>query len=124
MIKEAEKNKEEDEKRKNLADAKNDSEQLINATEKAIKDLGDKVDSKDKEKAEKLIAELKEVMEKDNTEDINKKKDELNEVAMALATKVYEEAAKANQANANAENTETKEDKKDDNIKDAEYEEK
>ncbi len=122
MVKEAEKNKEEDEKRKALVDARNESEQLINATEKAIKDLGDKVDSKDKEKAETLIKELKEVCEKDSTEDINKKKDELNEVAMALATKVYEEAAKANQAN--AEESSSTEDKKDDNIKDAEFEEK
>ena len=121
MVKEAEKNKEEDEKRKALVDARNESEQLINATEKAIKDLGDKVDAKDKEKAETLIKELKEVCEKDSTEDINKKKDELNEVAMSLATKVYEEAAKANQ-NASASND--TEDKKDDNIKDAEFEEK
>jgi len=122
MVKEAEKNKEEDEKRKALVDARNESEQLINATEKAIKDLGDKVDAKDKEKAETLIKELKEVCEKDSTEDINKKKDELNEVAMSLATKVYEEAAKANQAN--AEESSSTEDKKDDNIKDAEFEEK
>ncbi|MBR1376222.1 MAG: molecular chaperone DnaK [Bacilli bacterium] len=123
MVKEAEQNREEDEKRKNLVDAKNDSEQLINATEKAIKDLGEKVDAKDKEKAEKLIVELKEVCEKDNVEDINKKKDELNEVAMALATKVYEEAAKANQANAESETEEKSDDKKEDNVKDAEFEE-
>jgi len=118
MVKEAEKNKEEDEKRKALVDAKNEAEQLINATEKAIKDLGDKVDAKDKEKAENLIKELKEVCEKDNTEDINKKKDELNEVAMALATKVYEEAAKANQ------NNEATKEEKTDGVKDAEFEEK
>ena len=119
MVKEAEANKEEDEKRKELADTKNDAEQLINATEKAIKDLGEKVDAKDKEKAEGLIKELNEVLATDNVEDIKKKKDELNEVAMALATKVYEEAAKANQANA-----EESSDNKEDNVKDAEYEEK
>ena len=119
MVKEAEANKEEDEKRKELADTKNDAEQLINATEKAIKDLGEKVDEKDKEKAEGLIKELNEVLATDNVEDIKKKKDELNEVAMALATKVYEEAAKANQANA-----EESSDNKEDNVKDAEYEEK
>ena len=121
MVKEAEANKEEDAKRRELADTKNEAEQLINATEKAIKDLGEKVDAKDKEKAEALIKELNEVLATDNVEDIKKKKDELNEVAMALATKVYEEAAKANQAN---ETNESSEEAKDDNIKDAEFEEK
>nr|MBP3258898.1 molecular chaperone DnaK [Bacilli bacterium] len=121
MVKEAEANKEEDAKRKELVDTKNEAEQLINATEKAIKDLGEKVDAKDKEKAEGLIKELNEVLATDNVEDIKKKKDELNEVAMALATKVYEEAAKANQANAD---TNTESETKDDNVKDAEFEEK
>jgi molecular chaperone DnaK len=123
MVKEAEKNREEDEKRKALADAKNDAEQLINATQKAIKDLGDKVDEKDKEKAEKLIKELEEEMAKDDTEAINKKKDELQEIAMVLATKVYQEAAAKEQAE-NADSSEESKDDKDDNVKDAEFEEK
>ena len=124
MVKEAEANKAADEKRKELVDAKNEGEQIIFATEKAIKDLGEKVDSKDKEKAEEQIKELKEALEKDDIEDIKSKKDKLNETAMALATKVYEEAAKNNQNNEGAESTESDEPKKDDNIKDAEYEEK
>ena len=123
MVKEAEKNKEEDTKHKELADAKNEAEQLINATEKSIKDLGDKVEAKDKDKAETLIKELKDLMTKDNTEDIKKKKDELNEVAMAFATKVYEEAAKKQQAEQPKEDKDNK-DSKDGNVKDAEYEEK
>ena len=56
MMKEAEANKDADEKKKALADAKNEAEQMIFTTEKAIKDLGDKVDSKDKENAEKLVS--------------------------------------------------------------------
>ena len=122
MMKEAEANKEADEKRKVLADAKNEGEQLIFATEKAIKDLGEKVDSKDKEKAEGLIKELQEVLTKDDAEAIKKKTEELNEIAMQLATKVYEEAAKNQQAK--TENTNTNETKKDSDVKDAEYEEK
>ena len=122
MVKEAEANKEADEKRKELADVKNESEQIIFATEKAIKDLGEKIDSKDKEKAEEQIKELKEVLEKDDVEEIKSKKDKLNETAMAFATKVYEEAAKNNQKESEPEAS--TEDKKDDNIKDAEYEEK
>ena len=50
MVKEAEENREADEKRKEEADTRNDAEQMIFATEKAIKDLGDKVDVKIKKK--------------------------------------------------------------------------
>ena len=124
MVKEAEQNREADEKRKEEADTRNEAEQVIFATEKAIKDLGDKIDSADKEKAEAEIKELKEAMEKDDIEDIKTKKDKLNETAMAFATKAYEEAAKASQA-ASENNTDnsSSDDKKDDVI-DAEYEEK
>ncbi len=122
MVKEAEENKAADEKRKEEADTRNEAEQIIFATEKAIKDLGDKVDSKDKEKAEAEIKDLKEALEKDDIEDIKSKKEKLNETAMALATKVYEEAAKQNQAEQASEDV--KEDKKDDDVIDADYEEK
>ena len=119
MVKEAEANKEKDEKRKEEADARNDAEQLIFATEKSLKDLGDKVSKDDKEKAEKEIKELKDALEKNDVEDIKKKKDTLQETAMAFASKVYEEAAKANQSSSN----ETEEPKNND-VKDAEFEEK
>ena len=79
-----------------MADVRNEAEQVIFATEKAIKDLGDKIDSKDKEKAENEIKDLKDALEKDDMDDIKSKKDKLNETAMAFATKVYEEAAKQN----------------------------
>ncbi|MBR3490503.1 MAG: Hsp70 family protein, partial [Bacilli bacterium] len=121
MVKEAEANKEEDKKKKELVDTKNDIEQLIYATEKAIKDLGDKVDSKDKDAAEEAIKEAKEALESDDIDKLKKAKENLNDKAMELGKKVYEEAAKANQAN--SESKEEKEDKKD-NVQDAEYEEK
>ena len=123
MVKEAEANKEADQKRKEEADAKNEAEQLIFQTEKSIKDLGDKIDAKDKEKAEDQIKDLKEALEKDNIEDIKSKKDALQETAMAFATKVYEEAAKQAQESQASENT-NNEEKKDDDVIDAEFEEK
>ena len=55
MRKEAEENKEEDDKRKEEAEIKNDAEQLVFQTEKAIKDLGDKADKKEVEEAEDLL---------------------------------------------------------------------
>ncbi len=115
MVKEAEANREADSKKKEEADLKNEAEQLVFMTEKSIKDLGDKIDSKDKEKAESEIKDLKEALEKNDLEDIKTKKEKLQETAMAFATKVYEEAAKANQENA--------EDVKSD-VQDAEFEEK
>ena len=121
MVKEAEANKEADTKRKEEADLKNEAEQLIFATERSIKDLGDKVSSEDKEKAEKEIKELREALDKNDLEDIKAKKEKLNESAMALGAKVYEEAAKSQAQNSSSEQTS---ENKDDNIKDAEYEEK
>ena len=122
MVKEAEANKAADEKRKEEADTKNEAEQLIFMTEKSIKDLGDKVDKKDKEEAESLIKDLKEAMDKNDIDDIKAKKDKLNEKAMALGAKVYEEAAKKAQAEQN--NSDNLDDKKDNDVKDADYEEK
>ena len=120
MRKEAEENKEADEKRKEEAETKNDAEQLVFQTEKAIKDLGDKADKKDVEEAEDLIKEVKEALEKGDIDEIKEKKEKLQEKAMALATKVYEQAAKERQENQTTE--ESKEDKKDD-VKEADVEE-
>ena len=120
MRKEAEENKEADAKRKEEADLKNEAEQAIFQTESSLKELGDKVDKKEKETAEKQKDELKKALEKGDLEDIKKKKEALNETMMKLATKVYEEAAKAQQQ----QSAETKEENKDSNVKDAEYEEK
>ena len=118
MMKEAEANKEADEKRKEEAEVRNEADSLIFQTEKAIKDLGDKVDSKDKEDAEDKVKELKDALEGNDIDEIKKLKDELQEKAMALATKVYEEAAKANQG---AESSDTS---SNDDIQEADYEEK
>ena len=123
MRKEAEEHAEEDKKKKEEADTKNEAEQLIFQTEKALKDLGDKVDSKEKEEAEELIKDLKDALEKNDIEEIKNKKEKLSEKAMALATKVYENIQKE-QASAEANTDTTSEDKKDDNVVDAEYEEK
>ncbi len=121
MMKEAEANKEADKKRKEEADLKNDAEQLVFQTEKSIKDLGDKADKKEVEKAEGEIKDLKEALEKGDIEDIRKKKDALQETAMSIATKVYENIQKEQQANSS--NDEDSSSKKDD-VQDAEYEEK
>ena len=128
MRKEAEENKEADEKRKEEAEVKNEAEQLVFQTEKAIKDLGDKADKKEKEEAEDLIKDLKKALEKDDMDDIKKYKDKLQEKAMALATKVYEQAAKERQQEESADEEDKKKDKKknkksDDDVQEADIEE-
>ena len=123
MVKEAEENKEKDAKRKEEADTKNEIEQLVFATEKAIKDLDGKIGDKEKSEAEDAIKEAKSAIESNDIEKMKSAKDKLNEKAMALGSKVYEEAAKANAEKTN-ENETKNEDKKDDNVVDADYEEK
>ena len=114
MRKEAEENKEKDAKRKEEVETKNEAEQLVFQTEKTMKDLGDKVDSKEKEEIENLIKDLKEKLTKDNIEDIKKAKDNLQEKAMAMATKLYEQNAKSD---AKEENSQTDGNVKEANVK-------
>ena len=123
MMKEAEANKEQDEKRKQEAEVRNEAEQMVFQTEKSLKDLGDKVDAKEKEEVEGLIKDLKDALGSDDIEDIKTKKDKLSEKAMALAAKVYEQVNKE-RAESSTEEANTQEDKKDDNVQDADYEEK
>ena len=125
MMKEAEAHKEEDNKKKEAADTKNEAEQVIFMTEKALKDLGDKVSDKDKKEAEELIDKTKKALEGEDLEAIKNAKDELLKKANELATKVYEEAAKNSEAN-NNESTTTEDTKNnnDDDVQEANYEEK
>ena len=101
MMKEAEANKEADEKRKAEADTRNEADQTIFACEKAVKDLGEKLTDIEKKETEDLIADLKKALEGTDIDAIKDKTKALNDKAMALATKVYEEAAKTAEANKN-----------------------
>lgn len=124
MMKEAEANKEADKKRKEEADLRNDAEQLCFQTESSLKDFGDKVDSKEKEEIEDLIKEIREQLAKEefDQEELTKKKDALQEKAIALASKIYQQNQSEEQVN-ETESDENKEDKNSD-VKDADYEEK
>ena len=113
MRKEAEENKEADEKRKEEAEVRNEAEQMVFQTEKAIKDLGDKADKKQVEEAKDLIKDLKDALEDGDIDKIKEEKEKLQEKAMALASKVYEEAAKERQQESSKDEEEEKEDKKD-----------
>ena len=115
MMKEAEANKDADEKRKALADAKNEADQTIFAAEGAIRDLGEKVTEDEKKEIEELTADLRKALEGDNVDDIKDKTTKLNEKAMALAGRVYEEAAK------NAQGAESSNNDKAEDVTNAEF---
>ncbi len=120
MRKEAEENKDADEKKKALADARNEADQMIFTTEKAIKDLGDKVDAKDKDAAEKLVSDLKKELEGEDVDKIKDATSKLQEEAMKLGAKVYEEANKKAQEEASTKSDKSNEDE----VVDAEFEDK
>ena len=119
MMKEAEANKEADEKKKAESEARNEADSMILATDRALEDLGDKIDPKDKEEATKLKDELVEALKGNDIDDIKAKTESLNKKAMELAGKVYE----ANAKNAQSENNENSSDNADD-AQEAEYKEK
>ena len=119
MVKDAEANKEADKKKRELVDAKNQADSLINSTEKSLKEHGDKVEAADKEAIEKAKDELAEAAKGDDADAIKSKVEALGQAAQKLGEAVY----KAQQAEAQAETTEAEPAKEDDNVVDAEYEE-
>ncbi|HHW36880.1 MAG TPA: molecular chaperone DnaK [Bacillales bacterium] len=119
MVKEAEANAEADKQRKEEAELRNEADQLVFATDKTLKDLGDKVDEADKKKAEEARDALKQAIEKNDLDEIRAKKDALNEVVQQLSVKLYEQAAQ--EAQANQAGAGTGADAKDDNVVDAEF---
>ncbi len=123
MVKEAEENKEADEKRKQEAETRNEADQLIFQTNKAIKDLGDDVDESEKNDAEEKIDALKKALEGDDIEDIKTKKEDLEKVAQGLAQKAYEKAQKEQQAQQQSGETGDDSGSDDDDVVDADYEE-
>lgn len=109
MVKDAEANAEADKKRREEVDLRNEADQLVFATDKAIKDLEGKVDAAEVEKAESAKEELKKALEGNDIEDIKAKKDSLNEIVQALSMKLYEEMA-AQQGAEGAQNTNPEDD--------------
>jgi molecular chaperone DnaK len=120
MVREAEENAEADKKLKEEVELRNEADQLVFTAEKTLKDLEGKVDEEEVKKANEAKDELKAAIEKNEIEEIRAKKDALQEIVTNLSVKLYEEAAKQQQAQQGAAGQEGP---KDDNIVDAEFEE-
>ncbi|MEK4453835.1 MULTISPECIES: molecular chaperone DnaK [unclassified Paenibacillus] len=121
MMKDAELHAEEDRKRKELVEAKNGADQLVYSTEKVIKDLGDKADASDVEKANEAKDKVKAALETDNLEEINAATEALTEIVQQLSMKLYEQAAQAEQGAEGGAGAAEGAPKKD-NVVDADYE--
>ncbi|MDF2937044.1 MAG: dnaK, partial [Paenibacillaceae bacterium] len=123
MMKDAEAHADEDRKRKELVEAKNNADQLVYTVEKTIKDLGDKVDAGEVEKANAAKEAVKTALESDDVETIKKATDELSEVVQQLSVKMYEQMAAQQQADgAGASEAGGNSGPKGDNVVDADYE--
>ncbi len=119
MMREAEANKKEDDKRKEEAEIKNDADQMVFQAERSIEDLKDKISDSEKSDLESGIKDLKEAIEKNNIEDIKSRKDKLQENLVSISSRIYEEASKQANDTQNASSESS-----DDNVKEANYEEK
>jgi len=98
MIRDAEANKADDEKRKALVEARNQADALIHQTKKSLKELGDSFDATEKANIESAIAGLESVL-KDNSatkEQIEEKVKELTEKSHKLAEAIYAKEKSAN----------------------------
>jgi molecular chaperone DnaK len=103
MVKEAEQNAEADKARRAAVEAKNNAESLIHATEKSLKEHGDKVDEGTRTSIEAAKTELQTALEGDDAEAIKAKHQALMEASMKLGEAIYKaQAAEAEQAQAEA----------------------
>lgn len=125
MVKDAEANAEADKRKKELVEAKNQAESLVNSTEKTLKEHGDKVSAAEKSAIEDAINALKKAAEGDDVSAIKEKTEALMQASMKLGEAMYRAqqsqaqagAAQGPEAGAGAEQP------KDDKVVDADFEE-
>ena len=123
LVKEAEENAEADKKKREEVDLRNESDQLIFMTNKAIKDLGDKVTDKEKKEAEGKIKDLEDALKGEDLDRIKYAKEELEKSAQALSERVYKEQQAAQNKQSQTESDSEDKDDKDDDVFDADYKE-
>ena len=93
MVKDAEANAAADKAKRESVDAHNEADSMIYATEKSLKELGDKVDAAEKQKIEDAIAALRKSLEGDNVEEIKAKTEELKNASYKIAEELYKQQA-------------------------------
>ena len=118
MVKEAEANKADDEKKRKDIETRNKAEQMINEIDKALAEQGDKIDATQKESAQKLKDELKTALDNNDMATLEAKMSELEQMAQQMASYAYQQQGGAGAGDTGATNAQ------DDNVVDADFEEK
>lgn len=123
MVKDAEAHAADDKKKKEDAETRNQADTLVYTTEKTLKDYGDKISSEEKEKVDKALEKLKDVLKEGPADEIKKRMEELTTASHKIAEAMYKEAGKAQAAGGahKEENKEEPKDKKED-VTEADYE--
>ena len=93
MVKESERFKEEDKKKREKIEVKNNAESLIYSTEKMLEEYKDKVDKETSDKINKELDELKELIKEDDVEKIKNKLEEVQKISQEVGVKMYQQAA-------------------------------
>ncbi|ABC63303.1 molecular chaperone DnaK [Erythrobacter litoralis] len=122
MVQDAEKFAEEDKKRREGAEARNQADSLVHATQKQLDEHGDKIDADTKSSVEAALAEAKTALEGDDIDAINAKAQALTEVAMKMGQQIYEQE-QANAASEGGDAGDASGDAKEEEVVDAEFSE-
>ena len=117
MVKEAEANKAEDEKKRKDIETKNKAEQMINEIDKALAEQADKIDENQKSQATALRDELKKALDENDMATLEAKMNELEQVAQQMAAYQYQQSQQAQPNNGSTASN-------DDDVVDADFTEK
>ena len=123
MVKEAEENAETDKQRRELVEARNQAESLIHATDKSVKEHGDKVDEATRELIAAAVTDLKSVIEGEDAAEIKEKSQALAEASMKLGEAIYKAQAEEEASSEASGAGDDRPKDEDDDIVDAEFEE-
>ncbi len=131
MVKEAEKFAADDAKRKEEVEIINQADSLVYATEKSLKEFGDKVSQTERADIEARTGDLKQAIKDRHVDKIKKGMEELSKASHKLAEEIYKQAAQKQQSQGTGPEAEPKQDKgpepeqkkKDDDIIDADFKE-
>jgi molecular chaperone DnaK len=122
MQEEAEKHKEEDQKKAEVITAKNMADNLVSQAEKALKEAGDKAPKEVKEKVEEKVKKLKEVKDKEGTskEEIEVATKDLSETLSQIGQAMYQGQAKPEESKKEENGGEKKEERKEEKVEEGE----
>ncbi|MCL4078374.1 molecular chaperone DnaK [Coriobacteriia bacterium Es71-Z0120] len=98
MVREAEAHAEEDRRKREEVEVRNNADTLVYATEKSLKDLGDKVPAETKSACEEAIAEVKKALEGSDLDAIRKATERLQQTSFKLAEIAYHQAPPSGEA--------------------------